>query len=497
MESTGPFLQAETEDAFGTTQGLEWLYSRNGNKLQGETELRLAWKWNDLKPRVYYARGPSQYYASRYIQEIFNQLIDSLPITNRFMRFFHSGIRLDQDDNLYIYDYSSFTSSLEEVKCFLRELAATCSGQMVQVLDTYHGILVVDLGKVIEDFLEECNDFPAFDINRFPEEIVNDDPIRRNSTGMLGVPGNITSSTLVHGIHLAIILESLIKGKCVGDDAIAATPKDEKTFEEDIQGLGGVSMTKGASWLSCDKYLMEDFTWNYVKRPLDRMDDRIVVGDMLTFPTIGAFFNIKDGIHTHIPLDTLTLSMRQATMLWRLCQSIDELGRELDADEEEIVDQFVYTMYRWSRNTLAHGSYKHHPIVVPRGYQRKIWKRSMLIDVWNDSVLIPKGDFGDFVQPEIFREIEIETRSSKLIKVCKDMGWAEVLPLYEHRIPSLDFDFFERWLNRELRQHVKLFLKPSCPEYMVGLLNNQSRMTCTQQVVLYGVDDEDDDYDML
>jgi hypothetical protein len=485
---------AETEESMGTTRGLEWMYSRTGNRLHGETEMRLAWKWNDLKPRVYYARGPSQYYASRYIQEIFNELIDALPITNRFFRFFHAGIRLDANDNLFIYDYSSFTSSLEEVKCFIRSLAFHCRGTTISILDTYHGIRIVDLGDVLMEYLEECNNFPVYDINRWPEECVEEDTLRRNSTGMLGVPGNITSCTLLHGIHLAMILESLLKGKCVGDDAIAAKDVDEDQFEKDIKGLGDVSMAKGATWLTDDEYAEEDLTWNYVKRSLTRIDNRIVVGDLLTFPTIGAFFNLNDGIHTHIDVDAFTLAKKQATMLWRLCRSTDELGRELTEEEAEMVDQFVYVMSKETSMIRDRESFRHIPIICPRGYEKGTWKRSMLIDVWNTPVYLPKGDFGDFDRPEIIKEYEVETRSSKALKVARDMGWAEVDSLYEYRIPSLDHDYFDRWLNRELRGHVRVFIRRSCPDFMLDLINGRSKLSEPQHLELYDTIDEDDDF---
>lgn len=482
------------DDIVGTTQGLEWAYSRTGNRLAGPTEMRLAWKWNDLKPRVYYARGPSQYYASRYVQEIFNELIDSLPITNRFFRFFHAGIRLDPDDNLFIYDYTSFTSSLEEVKTFIRALAIHCSGTSISILDTYHGIKTVDLGELLMEYLDECNNFPEFDINKWPEECVDEDTMRRNSTGMLGVPGNITSCTLLHGIYLAMILESLLKGKCVGDDAIAATRASEGHFEKDIRGLGEVSMAKGAAWLSSDRFAEEDLTWNYVKRSLTRIDDRIVVGDLLNFPTIGAFFNLNDGIHTHIPMDSFALAKRQATMLWRLCRSVDELGRELDEDEEEMIDRFVYVMAKESLPVRNLQSHRHIPLMCPRGFEKGTWKRSMLIDVWNTPVYLPKGDFGDFEPPEILKELEVETRSSKVLKIMRDMGWAEVESLYEYRIPSLDPSYFDRWLNRELRGHVRVFVRRSCPRFMLDLLNNRRTVTCPQRLDLYDDIEEDDDF---
>jgi hypothetical protein len=353
----------------------------------------------------------------------------------------------------------------------------------------------VDLGELLQEYLEECNDFPVFDINRWPEEVVEGDDLRRNSTGMLGVPGNITSCTLLHGIHLAMILESLVKGKCVGDDALAAKDTCEDAFEKDIKGLGDVSMAKGATWRAEDEFAEEDLTWNYVKRSLTRTNNRIVVGDLLTFPTIGGFLNLNDGIHTHIPVDSYTLVRKQATMLWRFCRSIEELGRDLDEDEKEMVDRFIWTMEMVSRPVREREERKSgSPILCPRGFEKGLWKRSMLIDVWNMPVLLPKGDFGDYSPPEVIKESEVEMRSSRYLKIARDMGWAKVDALYEWRIPSLDPEYFERWIDRELRGHVSVFVFRSCPEFMLELLNNPSNILCPQHLDLYDVIDEDDDY---
>jgi len=398
LQSSYPSVLSSSVD-WNSTQGLEWIYSRTGSTICGETEMRSAWKYTDLKPRVYYARGPDQYYASRYIQEIFNILIDSLPITERFLRFYHSGIRLEHDETLFIYDYSSFTSRLDEVKCFIRRLAGFCSGTSVMLIDTYHGVVKKDLGELLSEYVEACNDFPNFDINRWPEESVQDDHIRTHTTGMLGVPGNITSCTLLHGIHLAIILESLIKGKCVGDDAIGGKKiQSVRNLGEQINGIGEASMPKGATWEKDDDG-EKDLTWNYVKRPINRVEGRIAVGELLTFPTIPGFFNLADGIHTHIHLEDDVLGKRQANMLWSLCRSVDRLGRTLTEEEEELINEFVYVFGREAGTTL-HPSYRTHEYVYPRGFEQGLWKKSMLIDLWNKPVMIPRGDSGDYDEPE-------------------------------------------------------------------------------------------------
>jgi len=453
--------------------------------------MRSAWKYTDLKPRVYYARGPDQYYASRYIQEIFNILIDSLPITNRYLRFYHAGIRIEADDTLFIYDYSSFTSRLDEVKCFLRELAVFCRGRSVILLDTHHGLQIKDLEEMITEYVDECNDFPLFDIQRWPEESVQDDTLRMHTTGMLGVPGNITSCTLLHGIHLAIILESLLKGKCVGDDAVGAKlVKSLDALEREVCGLGEVSMSKGATW-DHDEGTMVDRSWNYVKRPIDRIEGRVAVGELLTFPTIPGFFNLSDGgIHTHIPMTAEALGRKQANALWSLCRSVDRLGRDLTEEEEDLIDRFVYVFGKMAVHTLE-PPYSRPAFVYPRRFEQGLWKKSLTIDLWDRPVLLPKGDIGDFENPEIYWEIEDEVRSNKYVKLASHLGWAMVKDLYETVIPRLCPERFDAWLNGDLRPHYLLFVKRSCPRYLLDLMNDRSNFSVPQLAVLYDVEIED------
>jgi hypothetical protein len=64
---TPPFRPVSTCD-------LEELYSETGSISTGPCEVRYAWKYNDVKPRVYYAMGADAYEASRNASDIFDSL---------------------------------------------------------------------------------------------------------------------------------------------------------------------------------------------------------------------------------------------------------------------------------------------------------------------------------------------------------------------------------------------------------------------------------------
>lgn len=176
-------------------------------------------------------------------------------------------------------------------------------------------------------------------------------------------------------------------------------------------------------------------------------------------------------------------------MLWSLCRSVDRLGRTLTEEEEELINEFVYVFGREAGTTL-HPSYRTHEYVYPRGFEQGLWKKSMLIDLWNKPVLIPRGDSGDYDEPEIFREIEVEVRGSRVLTLAKQMGWVELDAIYDTVIPSVSPDRFESWLSGELRPHYTLFVKRCCPGYLYDLMHNQLPIDVAQLQDLYDVEIE-------
>jgi hypothetical protein len=85
----GPMQKGDTgsPSEIKTMLDVEKFYHINGEHPQGYTELRSVWRYNDLKPRCYYAMGPTHYQAAKYIQPIFNSLVDLFPVSHKRMRF--------------------------------------------------------------------------------------------------------------------------------------------------------------------------------------------------------------------------------------------------------------------------------------------------------------------------------------------------------------------------------------------------------------------------
>lgn len=297
-----------------TLLDIEEVYCRSGCRLGGRTEMRSAWKGNDLKPRVYYARGADVHFASSVIQKLFNAFVDALPNVHRKNRFSLSDLELmNPGSTLLIYDYSSFTSTLHEIINFTRELANFCRGTSITILDGHLGPMQADLGDILDLYNQECNMGPEFDASQLLDL---PDTVFTHNCGMLGVPGNITSCTLLHGIHLAILLGSLHRGKVIGDDALAMFDRDierpRETMSEAIGTLGRIALEKMEFWDDEDSH--DVARWTYEKRPLERQHEVVFKGTLFTWPSINLTANILNPQHRPLwksPSSLFRLSCRQ------------------------------------------------------------------------------------------------------------------------------------------------------------------------------------------
>jgi hypothetical protein len=285
---------------------VERILHETGIELQGPVEMRLAWKYNDLKPRVYYALGPTAHSASKFIQPILNTILDCFPPVHRYNRFeIPKDQLLSTDIDLVIYDYSDFTSSLHQILDFLRAVAAFYKAHdtHVTIVDAIHGPVSVSLGDLLQDYVDVCCIDPDFDIAKvLPAEDLEHLLLRHNC-GMLGVPGNISSCTLLHGIHLSIIVRALTAARCVGDDALlqillGRDPHRWGVLVDQIQNIGIVAEDKTERWTSDDEERFDTEGWHYCKRPITRLDNRIRVGALYIWPSLAHILGLSDPHHT-------------------------------------------------------------------------------------------------------------------------------------------------------------------------------------------------------
>jgi len=285
------------------------LYELTGGYVAGPVEVRSTWKYAQIDPRIYYARGGSVMPSSHYLQPIVNRIIDAFPETHRLNRFSPPSQPLSPEDVEFIYDYSSFTSALDPVVEFVRNLALFFRGTTVIILDVRDGLVERDLGDMLDDYNRNCNDYIGFDASRVLSRWVNDKVELTHTCGMLGVEGNIFLATLLHGIHLRFI-SGLERSKCVGDDARfhhdtehgVLTPDDKSLVSWQLNGLGDANKDKFGIFESGKDPLLQ--AYRYVKRPIHRDLDIMVEGLMLDIPSLIPLFELADQYHDVIPSST-------------------------------------------------------------------------------------------------------------------------------------------------------------------------------------------------
>lgn len=276
--------------------GVEYLrLAFNGEgMLHGDLEVRQAWRYNDLSPRVYFSQGGVAFRSSMFAQEIFNTLVDSFEVSHRRRRYDLERLDIDQEDEVWVYDYSSFTSNLTEQKYFLQELADYCKGYPLYVFDVSYGKVKLDLGSYIEEYSKVCCVGPKFYLSDQLLRLTKFLPATytHQKAGALGVYGNLASATVLHGLFSMNVFGSVRKSSVVGDDGLGVnrphsdpiesgevTELDRHSSEikDILRLLGNIAELKFAV-LSSPKS-SDVYRWTYLKRALVRHDESLELWD--------------------------------------------------------------------------------------------------------------------------------------------------------------------------------------------------------------------------
>jgi len=472
-------LELEVEQT-GTLLDLEIVYHKYGIRISGVTEMRWSWKYNVLKPRVYYARGPDVYYDSKYIQSIFNLLIDALPQCNRWSRYDISSLNMTANSRLFIYDYASFTSVLEEIRNFTAAIADFLRGCIVTIIDTYHGPVQVDAGVLVDQFNEACNNRPEFDIGFMTWEKHDglESSIVTHTCGMLGVPGNISSCTLLHTMHLIMVLEEL-GCKVVGDDAGGVTLKGPDEILELLQNIGVCNPDKVEAWDEVSEAFKEenpavDTTWHYTKRPIDRVGDRVYQGFQVIWPPACLVLDLEDQFHTVVQVKGIKDPILKAA---RFCHSfvaqMSKFPRMPKEWETQIMDRFLDSIRRRMIRHRVTGRIPSQyitPSSVLLGFDSDAW----LDEIWDDVFRVP--ELVD-ESPQVLDDHGVNYgRMSRALTLAEKLGYATVERCERWIQPSQDPDFFRAMLTRSKFSRpikYKFYLHYDIPKWLVELIKSK------------------------
>jgi len=154
-----------------TTCMLERLYAETGFECPGSCEMRQAWRFNDLKPRVYYCTGGTQYFRSRYMKRLAVELMESIGATARRRRTDLCS-HLPQDffsDTVVAWDFANFTSNLSDLKYFIASLCRALEDLPVhdiRVVDSREGLKHVAVHELLDEYNRVANEGAEFSIHR-------------------------------------------------------------------------------------------------------------------------------------------------------------------------------------------------------------------------------------------------------------------------------------------------------------------------------------------
>lgn len=335
-----------SEDRSITTLDLLKHYYLTGETITGPLELRQAWFHNDLKPRTYYCQGGSSYFGALYIQQVANWVVDFLPSTNRHSRYNIQRLNPTSPHSLIVtYDYSSFTTSLEELQHFTHWLGTSLLGISIEVLDVRSGIRSIDLGQYIIDYNASFNVNDRFSVERF---FAGGGTLYQNRGGSLGVKGNITFSTALHGAALGSITGTPDFDCCVGDDALVSIdPERLSLFMDLINYLGEINPSKVTviPHPADSTYDVFQNRFKFLKRPLYRRGDgNVMMGVLDFFPAIADVVSIPDTYHTVRCKSAFDVAVSFSMQLGRfLSIQLHEIGFTLDqADYEFVLEVFAF-----------------------------------------------------------------------------------------------------------------------------------------------------------
>jgi hypothetical protein len=430
-----------------STADLERFYAETGQRVSGPCEVRMAWKYNDLKPRIYYAIGADAYFAARYTWEIFDSLQRSFKCSDPRTRYqFHRFPMIDFDQEVFmIYDYASFTSNLADFPRFVAELGVFLKGTGARLFDTHRGIVEIDLSHLLDTYNNICNIEGEFDISKVVhlEDGSSRLILNHHVAGMLGVYSNITGSTALHGLVGMTIAGTEDRINTIGDDASGVFDTSRMSIDETkdcIRIIGDIAEDKFEVWTE-DQCTEEDgIGWHYTKRPLNIEYGVVDTGWMPDFPIYPVLLSECDRVHT--VQEKKFDERRRIAILQsiRLLESMRSHVGLIDDTDIQIVLEFLTWLYGLLRipvnGSLPSRSY--HSIASRTSYPDKFLASPVLVEEsitvgwWKTLTETMQSDTGyltlpvcedDRYVPEVMMAgQEFTARGSKIFGILEKIG---------------------------------------------------------------------------
>jgi len=316
-----------------TQKDLERIYYRHGIKIGGPCELRQKWYPSNLLPRTYFSPGGDAFFVSQHIGKLLTALCDCLVSTERKSRVNPTRLDIREEETLLLYDLSTFTSNLHIQRQFMYQLSLMCKGHEIQIVSV-NGLESRDFGDLIWDYTHNQLVEPSYTIERIVKSNLI---LSHHVAGFLGVYGNISSATFIHG---ATVLQSVVndtKLNVAGDDGAICT-RDIDNSISCIRCLGS---------LADEKIFRADQPGSiHLKRPIFMIGQHILQGSLVSWPNLEYFGNEKCTDNRFPSLHTLTKIESKTALSSSVLTFVQSLRfQKLTEWDKEFVLKYLYNLY--------------------------------------------------------------------------------------------------------------------------------------------------------
>lgn len=145
-------------------------------------------------------------------------------------------------------------------------------------------LLESDLGVMIEEYCDSVNFLPEFEYHKTILDFSLDSiTFFHHVAGFLGVPGNLATCTLAHGIAVGITVKDDDRQSCAGDDGNIGVLDESEEHDaiSTINCLGTFHPDKKST-------TKESGRGSYLKREFKQVENRGVLVERVDFPLLGA-----------------------------------------------------------------------------------------------------------------------------------------------------------------------------------------------------------------
>jgi len=309
-------------------------YVRTGSWAPGKTEMKQRWYPSQLLPRTYFSWSGTDIAVSAYLRNFFNDLGDLFAPTHRHNRVQPDWLSTESPEHrgFLFYDLTSFTSWFHEQVPFLRSIADQFRGSSVFLVGENLTLSEHNLGSLIDAYTDYTTDFAEFVISDSLDR--SDRTYKHQCAGFLGIPGNLITCTIAHGLALSSFFSDEHELQVPGDDVGAEFKSEE--MRVDI-----MKCASSLGSLQFDKVYHQPQVSIYLKRLVIDLGNRISLAPMLIYPLLPYLIDPKTTVYRSnqykLP-DRDRLHSRAASVLVSFHRDLWKMTKgELDSDSEGII----------------------------------------------------------------------------------------------------------------------------------------------------------------